>query len=84
MDLLLPEELEQILRFLNFVTEDSPGKSLVDIERFLTRDQVLANTGCYRAWLSHKEIIMEGAITRTSVSTGSLLTGPPHLRECSA
>jgi hypothetical protein len=40
---MVPQELEQVLRFLDFVTDDSPGKPLINIKRFLTRHWVLAN-----------------------------------------
>jgi hypothetical protein len=40
---MVPQELQQILRLLDFVTDDSPGKPLIDVERFLTCDWVLAD-----------------------------------------
>jgi hypothetical protein len=42
---MVPKEFEQVFRFLDFVTNNSPGKPLVDVECFLARYWVSANDG---------------------------------------
>jgi hypothetical protein len=42
---MIPQELEQILGFLDFVTNYTLRKALIDVEGFLTRDGVSANKG---------------------------------------